>query len=131
MLVSTSTKSNSELIAAYLDAVMRKDATVVERFVAPHVEYMVNGAAVLDPEGVLPPSRRTAMPRFPGLASIAAGGGKEFLAHMHRNLEITAFGPREVISEGNKAAGFRMVPAACSTHGANLGHLLFDQVRIA
>jgi ketosteroid isomerase-like protein len=25
---------------------------------------------------------------------------------MHRNLEVTAFGPREVISEGNKAAAF-------------------------
>ena len=31
---------------------------------------------------------------------------KEFLAHMHRSLEVTAFGPREVISEGNKAAAF-------------------------
>jgi hypothetical protein len=25
---------------------------------------------------------------------------------MHRNLEVTAFGPRELISEGNKAAAF-------------------------
>lgn len=25
---------------------------------------------------------------------------------MHRNLEVTAIGPREVISEGNKAAAF-------------------------
>jgi ketosteroid isomerase-like protein len=25
---------------------------------------------------------------------------------MHRNLEVTAFGPREVISEGNRAAAF-------------------------
>jgi ketosteroid isomerase-like protein len=25
---------------------------------------------------------------------------------MHRNLEVTAFGPREVISEGDKAAAF-------------------------
>ena len=25
---------------------------------------------------------------------------------MHRNLEVTAFGPREVISAGNKAAAF-------------------------
>jgi hypothetical protein len=29
------------LIAAYLDAVMRKDASVVERFFGPDVEYMV------------------------------------------------------------------------------------------
>jgi hypothetical protein len=38
MLVSVSTQSNPELIAAYLDAVMRKDASVVERFFAPDVE---------------------------------------------------------------------------------------------
>ena len=31
---------------------------------------------------------------------------KGFLAHMHRNLEVTAFGLHEVISEGNKAAAF-------------------------
>jgi hypothetical protein len=55
MLVNMSTHSNSELIAAYLDAVVRKDDSVVERFFAPDVEYMVNGAAVLDPDGVLPP----------------------------------------------------------------------------
>jgi ketosteroid isomerase-like protein len=31
---------------------------------------------------------------------------KGFLKHMHRNLEVTTFGPREVISDGNKAAAF-------------------------
>jgi hypothetical protein len=55
MLVSVSTQSNPELIAAYLDAVMRKDASVVERFFAPDVEYMVNGTPTPDPAGVLPP----------------------------------------------------------------------------
>jgi ketosteroid isomerase-like protein len=31
---------------------------------------------------------------------------KEFLAHMHRNLAVTAFGRRGAISEGDKAAAF-------------------------
>jgi len=31
---------------------------------------------------------------------------KAFLAHMHRNLEVAIFGPREVISEGSRAAAF-------------------------
>lgn len=31
---------------------------------------------------------------------------KGFLEHMHRNLQVTTFGPREVISDGNKAAAF-------------------------
>jgi len=36
-------QSNSELIASYLDAVIRKDASAVDRFFATDVEYMVNG----------------------------------------------------------------------------------------
>jgi hypothetical protein len=49
------TPSNAELIAAYLDVVMRKEPSVVERFFDPDVEYMVNGTPSPDPAGVLPP----------------------------------------------------------------------------
>lgn len=107
MLLSMSTHSNSELIAAYLDAVVRKDASVVDRFFAPDVEYMVNGTAVIDPEGVLPPISADCHAALPWLGLHRGRGAvKEFLAHLHRNLEVTAFGPREVISEGNRAAAF-------------------------
>jgi ketosteroid isomerase-like protein len=107
MLVSVSTQSNPELIAAYLDAVMRKDASVVERFFAPDVEYMVNGTPAPDPAGVLPPISAECHAALPWLGVHRGQEAvKEFLAHMHRNLEVTAFGPREIISEGNKAAAF-------------------------
>src|SRR5579864_2372211 len=107
MLVSVSTQSNPELIAAYLDAVMHKDASVVERFFAPDVEYMVNGTPAPDPAGVLPPISAECHAALPWLGVHRGQEAvKEFLAHMHRNLEVTAFGPREVISEGNKAAAF-------------------------
>jgi hypothetical protein len=43
------------LIAAYLDAVIRKDASAVDEYFDPNVEYMVNGTPSADPEGVLPP----------------------------------------------------------------------------
>ena len=105
--VSVSSQSNSELIAAYLDAVMRKDASVVERFFAPEVEYMVNGTAAPDPAEVLPPISAECHAALPWLGLHRGREAvKDFLAHMHRNLEVTAFGPREVISEGNKAAAF-------------------------
>ena len=42
------TRSRSELIEAYLDAVMRKDTSVIERWVAQDVEYVVNGTPVPD-----------------------------------------------------------------------------------
>jgi ketosteroid isomerase-like protein len=53
--VSAPTQSNSEIITAYLDAVMRKDASVIDRFFAPGVEYMVNGTRPPDRSGALPP----------------------------------------------------------------------------
>ena len=106
-LLSVYAQSNSELIAAYLDAVVRKDASVVERFFAPDVEYMVNGTPAPDPAGVLPPISAECQAALPWLGVHRGWEAvKEFLAHMHRNLEVTAFGPREVISEGDKAAAF-------------------------
>ena len=67
------TPSNAELIAAYLDAVMRKEPSVVERFFDPDVEYMVNGTPSPDPDGVLPPISQIAMLRFPGCRATDAG----------------------------------------------------------
>jgi len=105
--VNKAKQSNSEIIAAYLDAVIRKDASVVDSFFAPDVEYMVNGTTSPDPDGILPP---ISVDCRDALSWFGVHRGREavkaFLAHMHRNLEVTAFGPREVISEGNKAAAF-------------------------
>ena len=100
-------QSNSELIADYLDAVIRKDVTAVDRFFAPEVEYMVNGTPVADPSGALPPISADCYTALPWLGVHKGKEAvKEFLNHMHRNLEVTAFGPREVISEGNRVAAF-------------------------
>lgn len=100
-------QSNSELIAAYLDAVMRKDASVVERFFDPNVEYMVNGTPTPDPGGVLPPISAECHAALPWLGMHRGRTAvRDFLAHMHDNLKVTAFGPRQVISEGTKAAAF-------------------------
>jgi len=105
--VNASVQSNSELIAAYLDAVVRKDTSAVDRFFAPDVEYMVNGTPIPDSAGVLPPISADCLAGLPWLGLHRGRDEvKEFLAHMHRNLEVTAFGPREVISEGNRAAAF-------------------------
>lgn len=105
--MSGSTHSNSELIAAYLDAVMHKDASAVDHFFAPDVEYLVNGTSWPDPAGVLPPISVDCRNALPWLGVHRGREAvKKFLAHMHRNLEVTAFGPREVITEGNKAAAF-------------------------
>jgi ketosteroid isomerase-like protein len=101
------TYSSAEIIAAYLDAVIRKDATAVDRFFDSNVEYMVNGTPGGDPDGILPPISADCHSALPWLGLYRGRDAlKGFLEHMHRNLEVVAFGPREVISEGSKAAAF-------------------------
>ncbi len=105
--MSALAESNSKVVEAYLNAVMCKDASVVDRFFDPDVEYMMNGTPAPDPEEVLPPISAECHAALPWLGLYRGRRAvREFLAHMHRNLEVTAFGPREVISEGNKAAAF-------------------------
>jgi ketosteroid isomerase-like protein len=105
--MSEAAQSNSKLIAAYLDAVIRKDASVIDRYFHPEVEYMVNGTPTRDPTGVLPPISTNCHAALPWLGIYHGRAAlKGFLEHMHRNLEVTAFGPREVISDGDKAAAF-------------------------
>jgi ketosteroid isomerase-like protein len=99
--------SNSELIAAYLDAVLHKDVSAVDRFFAPDVEYLVNGSHVAGFTGTLPPISADCHAALPWLGLHKGKQAvKDFLAHMHRNLEVTAYGPREVISEEDNAAAF-------------------------
>jgi ketosteroid isomerase-like protein len=100
-------QSNSELIAAYLDAIIRKDTSVIDRYFDSSVEYMVNGTSAPDPGGTLPPISAECHSALPWLGIYHGREAlKGFLGHMHRNLEVTAFGPREVISQGDKGAAF-------------------------
>jgi hypothetical protein len=86
--------SNSQLIAAYLDAVIRKDPSAVDRYFDPEVEYMVNGTPWSDPAGALPPISSECHAALPWLGLYRGRQAlKQFLTHMHRNLEVTAFGP--------------------------------------
>jgi hypothetical protein len=63
--------SNAELLAAYLDAVTRQDASAVDRYFAPNVEYMVNGTPAPDLAGTLPRFPPNAKPRSHGWVSTA------------------------------------------------------------
>lgn len=101
--MSTANQSNAQVVAAYLDAVIRKDTDATDRFFDPNVEYMVNGTLEPDPAGVLPPISADCHAALPWLGLHRGRDAvRVFLAHMHRNLEVTAFGPREIISQGNR-----------------------------
>jgi len=99
--------SNAQIVADYLDSVLRKDPTAVDRFFHADIEYMINGSPALDRNAELPPVSSECMSALPWLGYYR---GKEalrgFLEHMHRNLAVTAYGPRQVVSDGNHAAAF-------------------------
>jgi ketosteroid isomerase-like protein len=112
-------RSNEDLIADYLDAVVRKDGSAVNRYFDPHVEYVVNGGPIADPAGGLPPISSECLAALPWLGLHRGRRAVEtFLTHMHRNLEVVAFGPREVISDGDRAAAFGWFRLHSLTTGA-------------
>jgi len=130
--MGTAAQSNSELIAAYLDAVIRKDVTAVDRYFDPDVEYMVNGTLVPDAAGVLPPISADCHAALPWLGLHHGRSAlKAFLAHMHSNLEVTAFGPREVISQGSKGAAFGWFRLRVLSTGrtADISYSIFLELR--
>jgi ketosteroid isomerase-like protein len=130
--MSTAAQSNAELIASYLDAVIRKDAGAVDRYFDRSVEYMVNGTLAPDAAGVLPPITADCQEALPWLGMHRGRNEvKKFLAHMHRNLEVTAFGPREVISQGSKGAAFGWFRLRSLSTGksADIGYSIFFELR--
>ena len=103
----TAPVSNAELIREYLDAVLRKDTSAVDRFFDQDVEYVVNGTPLRDSSGTVSPISSQCQMALPWLGLHRGQAAvREFLNRMHRNLEVTAYGPRELISEGNNAAAF-------------------------
>ena len=130
--MNAAAKSNSELVAAYLDAVIRKDASAVDRYFDPNVEYMVNGTAYPDAAGAMPPISVDCHSALPWLGIYRGREAvKDFLAHMHRNLDVIAFGPREVISQGNKAAAFGWFRLRSLSTGrtSDIGYSIFFELR--
>ena len=105
--MATEIESNAQIVAAYLDAVLRKDHSAVERFFDPEIQYFVNGTSHRDSELRLPPISTELQAALPWLGHHRGHQGVgAFLETMHAKLDVTAYGPREVISEGDKAAAF-------------------------
>ena len=95
---------SAEIVAAYLNAVIEKDASAVDRYFGPDIQYVVNGVPGASPSSGLPPLAEETVRAMPWMG--LHRGRKElkaFLARMHQNLDIVAFGPREVISEGTRS----------------------------
>jgi ketosteroid isomerase-like protein len=124
--------SAASLVAEYLDAVARKDHSAVDRFFHPDVEYMVNGCPARDRTNDLPPISDECRDALPWLGIYRGKEAlREFLAHMHRNLDVVAYGPRLVLSEGNRAAAFGWfrLHSLATGRSADIGYSILLELR--
>jgi ketosteroid isomerase-like protein len=100
--------SLAALTGEYLDAVARGEGVrAAERCFHPEILYTVNGPPA-PADASAPPALsielHAALPwlgTYRGLDEVLP-----FLAHMHANLDVTGFGPREIVGDGDRAAVF-------------------------
>jgi ketosteroid isomerase-like protein len=103
-----SAASVASLAEAYLDAVSRGEGVAAaERYFHPDIVYIVNGPPA-PVDGLALPSLsgelHSGLPwlgMYRGLDQVRA-----FLTHMHANLDVTGFGPREIVGDDHRAAVF-------------------------
>jgi ketosteroid isomerase-like protein len=107
-VIADEASSVAALAEAYLDAVSRGEgAAAAERHFHPEIVYIVNGPPTPVDGLALPALSRELHSGLPwlgiyrGLDEVRA-----FLTHMHANLEVTGFGPREVVGDDQRAAVF-------------------------
>jgi ketosteroid isomerase-like protein len=100
--------SIAALAEAYLDAVARGQAiAAAERYFHPEIVYIVNGPSA-PVEGLALPALSSGLGSglpwlgmYRGLDEVRA-----FLTHMHSNLDVTGFGPWQVVDDDQRAAVF-------------------------
>jgi ketosteroid isomerase-like protein len=107
--VSTRTApSVASLAEAYLDAVSRGEGiAAAERYFHPDIVYTVNGPLGRVDGLALPALSSELHSSLPWLGMYRGlDEVRVFLRHMHANLEVTGFGPREILGDDRRAAVF-------------------------
>jgi ketosteroid isomerase-like protein len=131
-MVTVAARSNAEIVAEYLDCVLRKDRTAVDRFFHPDIEYVINGSPLPDRDAAIPPISAECIGALPWLGHYRGKDAlRRFLDHMHRNLEVTAYGERRMIAEGDQAAAFGWFRLRCLSTGrsADIGYAVRVETR--
>jgi ketosteroid isomerase-like protein len=107
-LTNEDRKSVAALAEEYLDAVSRKESgAAAERYFHPEILYVVDGPRLATDGVGLPALSRELHSALPWLGSYRGlDDVRAFLAHMHANLDVTAFGPREIVGDDEHAAVF-------------------------
>ena len=132
MIVSVIKRSNAEIVAEYLDCVLRKDSAAVDRFFHRDIEYVINGSPLPDRDPSIAPISAECLVALPWLGHYRGKTAlKGFLDHMHRNLDVTAYGDRRVISQGEQAAAFGWFRLRSLTTGrsADIAYAIYVEMR--
>lgn len=100
--------SVAALAGEYLDAVTRGEgAAAAERRFHPEIVYIVNGPPSPAEAVDLPALSRELHLALPWLGMYRGlDEVRVFLTHMHSNLDVTGFGPREIVGDDQRAAVF-------------------------
>jgi ketosteroid isomerase-like protein len=124
-VTARSTSSVASLAQAYLDAVSRGDGVgAAKRCFHPDIVYIVNGPPT-PVDGLGLPSLSSGL--HSGLPWLGVYRGldqvRAFLTHMRSNLDVTGFGPAEIVGDDNRAAvsgwfGLRSRPAGRGVRSA-------------
>lgn len=126
-----SIRANAEIIAEYLDCVLRRDHTAVDRYFHPDIAYVVNGSPLPDRSPAIPAISAECIGALPWLGHYRGKDAlKAFLDHMHRNLDVTAFGERRVISQGDEIAAFGWfrLRALSTGRAADIAYAIYIQM---
>jgi ketosteroid isomerase-like protein len=103
-----SAPSVASLAEAYLDEVVRgQGVRAAEHYFHPDIVYIVNGPVTPFDGLALPPLSRELHSGLPWLGMYhGLDQVRAFLTHMHANLDVTGFGPREIVGDDQRAAVF-------------------------
>lgn len=107
-LSAGSTSSVASLAQTYLDAVSRGEGVAAaERYFHPDIVYIVNGPPTPVDGLALPSLSSELHSGLPWLGVYRAlDQVRAFLTHMRANLDVTGFGPREIVGGDQRAAVF-------------------------
>lgn len=125
-------RSTGEIVGEYLDCVLRRDHTAVDRLFHPEIEYVINGSPLPDRDPAMPPISPECIAAMPWLGRYQGKSAvKAFLDHMHRNLDIKAYGERQVISEGIRAAAFGWfrLHSVATGRSSDIAYAIFLEMR--
>jgi glyoxylase-like metal-dependent hydrolase (beta-lactamase superfamily II)/ketosteroid isomerase-like protein len=131
-IVAVTKRSTAKIVAEYLECALQKDPAAVDRFFHPDIEYVVDGSPLPHRDQTIPPISAECIAAVPWAGYYRGKSAvKRFLRQQHEQLDITAHGVRQVISQGNRAAvfGWFRLRSRSTDRTADIAYAIFLEMR--